>query len=221
MFLEIEGVLTGEELAEARKLAREITFIDGRASNPHNVAKQNLQADMAVPAAQRASQIASAAMGRNEQLRNFVFPKRIAPPLLSRYDVDMKYGVHSDAPQLSFPNGMMRSDVSATLFVSDPATYDGGELVIHLGNKKIAVKGEPGTIILYPSTTLHEVRQITAGERLAFFTFMESVVADQARRELLHTLNEVYALEGLKMAADNRTRLQHTINNLLRMWSAD
>lgn len=219
MFLMVKGVLTPGEIEETRQLARLVKFADGRGSNPHNSVKQNLQADMSSPAAQKASQIAGAAIARNEEIKNFAFPKRIATPLLSRYEPGMHYGVHADAPYLALPAGPLRSDVSATLFIGDPATYDGGELVIHLGTEKIVIKGEPGTIIVYPSTTLHEVNPVTKGERLAFFTFMESLIPDQIQRELLYTLYEVHALEGLKMSWENRTRLQHVTNCLHRIWS--
>ncbi|MEI9929043.1 MAG: Fe2+-dependent dioxygenase [Rhizomicrobium sp.] len=150
------------------------------------------------PDSQKASQIAAKAMSATPEVGNFAFPKRMATPLLSRYEVGMTYGLHSDAAFLPLPGSPLRSDVSATLFVGDPSTYDGGELVIHLGTEKVSIKGEPGTMILYPSTTLHEVAPVTRGERLCFFTFIESVIPDQFEREILYTLYEVRALEGLK-----------------------
>src|SRR5208337_4998404 len=113
-------------------------------------------------------------------------------PLLSRYEPGMPYGVHADAPFLPLPSGPLRSDVSGTLFLEDPASYKGGELVIHQGSEKIAIKGEPGSMIVYPSTTLHEVAPVREGRRLALFTFMESVIPDQAQRELLYMLYEVH-----------------------------
>jgi PKHD-type hydroxylase len=219
MFLLLKNVLLPAEVDQVRQLAQTVRFMDGRASNPHNLAKKNLQADMGTPEAQKASQIAGAAIARSEEVRNFAFPKRIATPLLSRYEPGMTYGAHSDAAFLPLPNGPLRSDVSATLFVGDPATYDGGELRIHLGTETVTIKGEPGAMIVYPSNTLHEVMPVTRGERLAFFTFMESNIPDHVERELLYTLNEVYALEGLKMEWENRTRLQYVINNLHRSWS--
>ena len=219
MFLLVKNVLTPAEVEQVRALAKNVRFMDGRASNPHNIAKNNLQADMANPDAQKASHIAGTAIASNEEIKNFAFPKRIATPLLSRYEVGMTYGVHADAAYLPLPAGPLRSDVSATLFLGDPASYDGGELVIHLGSEKIVIKGEPGSMIVYPSTTLHEVNPVTRGERLAFFTFIESVIPDQQQRELLYQLNEVHALEGLKMGWENRTRLQYVSGSLHRMWA--
>ena len=220
MFLLIKDLLTTAEVEEARQLAKAVKFVDGRASNPHNLAKNNLQADNASPAAQKASQIAGAAIARNDEVKNFAFPKRIATPLLSRYEPGMKYGVHADAPYLPLPNGPLRSDVSATLFLGDPAGYDGGELVIHQGSERIVVKGEPGSMIVYPSTTLHEVVPVRAGQRLVSITFIESYIADQHQRMQVYELNEIAALEGLSMKWENRARLDVVRQNLLRMWAS-
>lgn len=219
MFLFVKEVLNAGEVAQIREIAASLKFVDGRQSNPHNLAKKNLQADAAQPEAARAGQIAGAAIMRHEEIRNFAFPKRVATPLLSRYEPGMNYGPHADAPFLPLPTGPMRSDVSATLFIGEPASYEGGELTIHLGNERHRFKGEPGSMILYPSTTLHEVSPVTAGQRLSMFTFMESVIPNQMNRELLYTLNEVSALEGFNVSWENRTRLQFVIANLHRMWA--
>lgn len=219
MFLLVKNVLTEAEIAQILQLARGVKFVDGRQSNPHNTAKQNLQVDMAQPDAVKISQIAGAAITRNAEIRDFAFPKRIATPLLSLYEPGMTYGEHADAPFLPLPSGPMRSDVSGTLFLEDPASYKGGELVIHLGSEKIPIKPEPGAMIVYPSTTLHEVAPVTEGRRLALFTFMESVIPDQMQRELLYLLYEVHALEGFNIRPENRTRLQYIASCLHRMWA--
>ena len=219
MFLLVKDVLTPAELDQIRQISRVIRFVDGRASNPHNLAKNNLQMDISQPEAQRASQIAGQAIGRNEEIRSFAFWKRIASPMLSRYEVGMTYGAHADAAYLPLPNGPLRSDVSATLFIGEPASYEGVELVIHLGSETIKVKGEPGSMILYPSTTLHEVAPVTAGQRVSMFTFMESYIPNQIHRELLYSVNEVAALEGFNMKWENRMRLQFVSASLQRLWA--
>jgi PKHD-type hydroxylase len=219
MFLLVKDVLTQAEVAQIRELAKNTRFVDGRASNPHNLAKNNLQADPSEANSTKASQIAGAALARNEEIRNFVFPKRIAAPLLARYEPGMTYGVHADAPFLPMPNAPLRSDVSGTIYIADPSSYEGGELTIHLGSERVVVKGEPGSMVVYPSTTLHEVAPVRSGERLVLITFIESVVPDQVERDLLYTLNEVHALEGLNMKWENRTRLQYVISSLHRMWA--
>ena len=218
MFLVVRNVLTPAEVEQIRAIAKSVRFVEGRASNPHNLAKDNLQMDVTQPDAMRASNIAGAAIMRNEEIKNFVFPRRVATPLLARYEPGMKYGVHADAAFIPLPNGPLRSDMSGTLWIADPSTYEGGELTIHLGSEAVSVKGEPGSMVVYPSTTLHEVTPVTKGQRLVLITFIESTIVDQVDRELLWQLNEIYALEGLKMDWENRTRLQYVISSLHRKW---
>jgi PKHD-type hydroxylase len=220
MFLMVKDVLTPAELGQIRDLARNLRFVDGRISNPHNQAKNNLQVDMSQPEAGKASQIAGTAIARNEEIKNFVFPKRIATPLLARYEPGMTYGVHADAAFIPLPTAPLRSDVSGTLYINDPATYEGGRLTIHLGSEKVTIEGEPGSMVVYPSTTLHEVTPVTSGHRLVMITFIESVVPNQTKRELLYTLNEVNALEAFNMSWENRTRLNFVSGSLHRMWAS-
>jgi PKHD-type hydroxylase len=221
MFLEIPALLNDPEIARLRQLSQELTFVDGRQSNPANIQKHNLQAagEPGDPRSAESAQIVGAALMRSEQFRGFVFPKRMAPPLLARYEPGMKYGPHADAARVHSAIGTLRSDVSVTVFLQDPASYQGGELVVHLGTRPVAFKGRPGEAILYPSTLLHEVRPVTAGQRLVAITFVESFIADEWRRTQLYELNEVAALEGLKMSWESRIRLEVVRQNLERLWS--
>jgi len=219
MFLQIPDVLTATEVATVRQLAQRARFVDGRTTNPHNIAKVNVIADQSDPAAQQATQVAFAALQRCEPAMNFALPQRIAPPQLCRYGVGQTYGAHTDAAFLAVGPQALRSDVSCTLFLSDPASYQGGELTIYLGSEAVRVKGTPGSAVLYPSTTLHEVAPVSAGERLVMITFIQSRIPDQMHRDLLYKLGEVRALEALKMDWENRTHLEHVIANLQRMWS--
>lgn len=219
MFLQIPEVLNPEEVQAVAQISRQVKYLDGRQSNPHNTAKQNSIADTGDPLSQQASQIALGALRRNEHVRNFVFPKRLPAPTISRYASGMKYGAHTDAAFLPLGPEPLRSDVSCTIFVSRPEEYQGGELLIHLGTEVVPIKGEAGSAVFYPSTTLHEVVPVRSGERLVMITFIESQIPDQLQREMLYTLGEVRALEGLKMDWRNRTQLEFVIANLQRMWS--
>jgi PKHD-type hydroxylase len=219
MFLQIPELLNPEELQAVSKIARQVKYLDGRQSNPHNLAKQNSIADTGDPLSQQASQIALIALRRSEHVRNFVFPKRLPAPTISRYASGMKYGAHTDAAFLPLGPEPLRSDVSCTIFISRPDEYQGGELLIHLGTEVVPIKGEAGSAVFYPSTTLHEVVPVKSGERLVMITFIESQIPDQLQREMLYTLGEVRALEGLKMDWRNRTQLEFVIANLQRMWS--
>lgn len=219
MFREIKGLLSGVEIERLAQLAATLHFVDGRVSNPANTSKQNQQADHADPRFAESVKLVADALARSRELFDFAFPKRIAPPLLCRYQAGMKYGVHPDAAILRGPAGAIRSDLSCTVFLSAPESYQGGELVIHLGPRALAFKGQAGDAIVYPSTTLHEVREVKSGVRLVSITFIESLIADTTKRELLYELNEVRALEGLNMAWENRVRLELVSQNLLRRWS--
>ena len=132
----------------------------------------------------------------------------------------MKYGSHADAAIIQLATGKIRSDLSCTVFVGDPSAYEGGELAMVIGNQTLAFKGAPGEAVVYPSTFLHEVVPVRSGQRLVSITFIESHVADQHERLQIYELNEVAALEGLRMSPESRVRLDVVRQNLLRMWSA-
>ena len=210
-------LLNSAEIAECRKIAANTTFIDGRATNPHNKAKNNQQ--LHDPAASQASsQIMLQAFARSEEFREFAFPQMIAPPLLTKYQLGQYYGAHADAAFIQLGNYMLRSDLSCTIFLNDPTSYDGGALLIRLGDGMLSFKLNAGEAIIYPSDTFHQVEKVTSGERLVAITFIQSKIADPFRRNLLFDLNEVAALEGLSMKPENFARLQLVQSNLLRYW---
>lgn len=219
MFLEIKDFLRADEVARLRELAAKVQFVDGRISNPHNKAKNNLQASEADPLYAESSRIVGDAFTRSEPFRNFAFPRHIAPPLLARYEVGMTYGAHADTAYMRFGNEIHRSDISATVWLNPPESYDGGELVVHLGTRPVVIKGEPGSVVVYPSTQLHQVTPLRRGQRLVSITFIESMIPDEFHRTQLYELDEIAALEGLKMSWDGRVRLEAVRNNLRRLWS--
>lgn len=219
MFIEIEKLLTATELKRLAEIFESARFMDGRLSNPHNQTKKNLQIDIQDPLYPESVRIVGDALMRSEELRNFAFVNRIASPLLCRYRPDMTYGRHPDSAFLPMKPTPLRSDLSCTVFLSPPESYEGGELTIHLGSKPVAIKGTLGAAALYPSTTIHEVTPVTSGERLVAITFIESQICDERKRDLLYTLNEVAALEGGNISWENRVRLEHVRHSLHRMWS--
>ncbi|HWA61764.1 MAG TPA: Fe2+-dependent dioxygenase [Caulobacteraceae bacterium] len=218
MFLELESVLTAAEVARLRAIAASARFADGKLSSPHSTVKNNLQIDQSDGGYGESCNLMADALQRCDAFRNFSFPRRMAPPMLARYTPGMAYGTHSDAAFMPIGSRQLRSDLSCTIFIADPESYEGGELVIHLGTRAVAFKGPPGSAVIYTSTTLHEVAPVTAGERLVGLTFIESMIPDPVNRELLYSLDEVAALEGFNMSWENRTRLQYVRNNLRRMW---
>jgi PKHD-type hydroxylase len=213
----ILDLLTAQEVDECRKIAAAAPFVHGRITNPHNSAKDNEQLHEQ-QAYQRSSQLLLQAFVRSEEFAEFAFPVTIAPPLLTRYKPGMKYGAHADAAYLQMPGQAIRSDISCTIFLNEPESYEGGALHVRYGDADIRFKLNPGQAILYPSDTFHEVEPVTEGERLVAITFIQSRIPDPFRRYMLFELNEVAALEGLKMEPENFSRLQLVQANLLRYW---
>ena len=211
-------LLTDAEVAECKQIAASTQFVDGRITNPHNKAKQNEQLHDA-NAYQKSSQLLQQAYARSEEFHEFAFPVRIAPPMMTRYKPGMKYGAHADSAFIHLPQGAIRSDLSSTVFLNDPSDYDGGELKVRLGDSELTFKLKPGEAIVYPSDSLHQVVPVTRGERLVAITFIQSRIQDPFRRNMLFELNEVAALEGLKMDQENFGRLQLVRENLMRYWA--
>ena len=211
-------VLNDAEIAECRRIAASTPFVDGRITNPHNLAKENEQ--LHDPGAYKASSdLLRQALLRAAEFIEFAFPVALAPPLITRYKPGMKYGAHADAAFIQLPGATIRSDLSCTIFLNEPEDYDGGELHLRLGDAELSFKLKPGEAIVYPSDTFHQVVPVTKGERLVAITFIQSRIQDPFRRNMLYELNEVAALEGLKMDPENYGRLQLIQQNLLRYWS--
>jgi PKHD-type hydroxylase len=219
MQIVIGHVLSAEEIAIVRAALARATFVDGRATAGFaaRLVKNNRQAanDRKLDTIRRL--VAERILG-NEVFRLAVRPKALTPILLSRYETGMNYGSHVDDALMDG----MRSDVSFTLFLSDPASYDGGELVIESSSGEDAVKLEAGSLVAYPSTTLHRVAPVTHGERLAAVGWARSFVRDAARRELLFDLDTarraMFTEHGKTAQYD---LVSKSLANLLRMWVED
>jgi PKHD-type hydroxylase len=217
MFNTIENVLTAGEIEELRLIAARANFIDGRISAPGAPLKNNMVVgDRELYG--RSSQLVADAIYRCENFRVFAFPKAMAPPLLTRYGVGMYYGTHTDAAFMPQPTRTLRSDLSCTVFLSDPDSYEGGDLVTRIGTSEVRLRAPAGAAVVYPSTTIHRVEEVTKGERLVAITFIESRIADTEKRELLYELSEIAAIAGEKMDIETYTRLQRVQQNLLRKW---
>ena len=215
----LPNVLSAAELQAVRELLPQVRFADGRITNPDSTIKQNLQAPQEDTANQRIALIARDALMRFGELRVFAQPRTMARTTVVRYEPGMNYGWHVD--EALFPSTPpIRSDLSCTVFLNDPSEYDGGELTIQLGAQELAYKLEPGSAILYPSTTIHRVTPVTRGVRIAAITWLQSWVADSNQRELLVQLEEA---RGLAASGGDRQRLQVLLEslrtNLFRMWA--
>ena len=221
MILEIPKFLSRMELKRLQRIGSEASFVEGRLTNPHNKTKDNQQIDHAAPGYQESSQLLLDSLGRHEGFGDFSMPNRIAPPLMCKYDEGMAYGAHVDVALLPLKRlqTTLRSDISVTIFLSDPASYDGGELVLQFESRKVPIKLPAGGLVAYPSTMLHEVSKVTRGQRLVAITFVESQIIDERQRHMIYCLGEVSALEGFTMQPEYRMRLELVRHNLIRMWS--
>lgn len=223
MLLHIPGVLDAAQTAQIRCSLEDAPWIDGRETVGAQGAqvKRNLQLPEASPLRQELGAVVLSALARSPLFHAATLPQRILPPRFNRYESGGTYGFHIDGAVMALSDGsQLRSDVSCTLFLCDPEEYDGGELVISDTYGEHEAKLPAGDAIVYPSSSLHEVRPVTRGARLASFFWVQSLVRDERRRRLLLELDRsIQTLTAAK--ADRATVLQLTgvYHNLLREWS--
>ena len=223
MLAVIPDVLTPDQVAHARARLEAADWVDGRVTaGPQSAkAKNNLQVPETSPVARELQDVVLRALGTNEAFVSAVLPLRVFPPMFNRYDVGHGFGAHVDnAIRFAGPQ-RFRTDVSCTLFLSDPAEYDGGELVIEGDYGEQRVKLAAGAMVVYPADSLHRVEPITRGSRWASFFWAQSMVADGGRRALLHGLDRsvIEARADLGDGHKAVLRLTATYHNLLRMWA--
>lgn len=221
MIHQLRNVLQPAELARLLAIAETSKFVDGRISNPNHPTKRNQQIPQNDPAALEPGAILRDALFRHPDLRISAFARIMANPTLSRYEPGMSYGWHMDEA-LFASQPAMRSDVSCTVFLSDPEHYDGGELMITLGQHVLPIKLAAGDAVLYPATTIHQVAPVTRGVRLVGITWIQSYIPDVRQRELLQQLEEA---RNIEMARGEQSDMRMLLmlgslrNNLFRMWS--
>lgn len=226
MLLAIPSVLDAAQVVRARAVVEGGEWRDGRvtAGVQSALAKHNLQLANDGDAALEAGEMILAALASNGLFQSAALPRRIVPPLFNRYDAKPghKFGEHVDNALRPLPGGgRIRTDLSATIFLSDPADYDGGELVIEDSYGSHSVKLDAGDLILYPSTSLHRVEPVTRGSRLASFFWIESMVREDSQRTLLLDMDAAVRTLAGEVGDDHRAvvALTGTYQNLLRRWA--
>jgi PKHD-type hydroxylase len=225
MLLQIPEVLTSDEVAQASVMLAGAPWADGKATAGHQsaLAKRNLQLPQSSAQARELGALVIAALNRNLLFLSAALPAKIFPPLISRYEPGHDFGSHVDNAIRQMPDGSgaLRTDVSATLFLSDADAYEGGELSIDDTYGLHQVKLNAGDLILYPSSSLHRVEPVTRGERRAAVFWVQSLVRDDARRTLLFDMDQSIqrTAETLGQEDAGVIGLTGCYHNLLRMWA--
>ena len=223
MLLEIPAVLTRDELAHINGRLATLQFIDGAATAGDQAvsAKRNLELPP-IPEWQELSQTVAGALMRCSSFVQATLPKRLMNPMFNRYDVGMEYGSHTDISimDIGHPTMATRTDVSMTVFLSDPDSYDGGELVIATSAGENRLKPTAGSAVIYPSGNLHWVEKVTRGSRFAAVSWAQSYVRSAEHRSILFELDGATELaRGNDDGGAQADILLSLYHKLLRLWS--
>ncbi|MBB6188802.1 Fe2+-dependent dioxygenase [Rhodanobacter sp. MP7CTX1] len=226
MLVHVPALLSGEQLKffRARLDADDAPWTDGRVTAGHQGmhVKQNQQIAEGSALALELGDRVLAALERHPLFISATLPNRVYPPMFNRYQGGMHFGSHVDGSVRLVPGSgaKFRTDVSATLFLAPPESYDGGELLIEDTYGAQSVKLAAGDMVVYPASSLHRVTPVTRGARLACFFWVQSMVRDDARRALLFDLdNAIQRLTATSADESARVHLTGCYHNLLRMWA--
>ena len=225
MLIAVPDLLSAGELARVRELLDGASWVDGNAtSGPQSaLAKRNEQLAEGSPAAREAGAVVLDALGRSPLFVAAALPLKVFPPLFNRYAGGQRFGTHVDNA-IRIQRGTdfrLRSDLSATLFLTDPDDYDGGELVVEEQFGEQRVKLPAGHLVLYPASSLHHVTPVMRGRRVASFFWIQSMVRDDGERRLLFELDQAVQDVAARGGHDDPAaiRLTGVYHNLLRRWS--
>jgi PKHD-type hydroxylase len=224
MLITLENILNKDELTAIRGQLFSADWAQGLSAGPQaKLAKHNQQLPETAPQLRELRTIVMRALNRSEQLISAALPFKILPPNFNRYTGETNhYGPHTDSTLRPLPDGSyLRTDISATLFLSEPQDYDGGELSIEDFYGSQQIKLPAGSMVIYPSGSVHEVTPVTSGERLACYMFMQSLVKDTEQRRHLYEMDLALMALRSKVGDDDKDviRLTGLYNNLVRRWS--
>ena len=224
MLLRIPDLLTPEQTRQCRDALERAEWTDGRGTAGHAAVKSKRNQQLAPddPLTQNIGELILQALSANALYMSAALPLKVFPPRINRYAGGGEYGFHVDGAVMSVPGTphRIRTDVSATLFFSEPDEYDGGELVIEDTYGEQRVKLPAGHLVLYPGTSLHKVTPVTRGARLAAFFWTQSLIRDDTQRALLFQLDQsIQSLSAREGNDAEASRLLGVYHNLLRQWS--
>jgi len=225
MLITVKSVLSPDEVAHFREVLTNTRWVDGNITSGVQAAqaKYNLQVPEDAPEARALGETILLKLGSNADFNAAALPLRVYPPLFNRYDTGMGFAAHVDNAIRYIPSARqrVRTDVSSTLFLSDPGDYDGGELLIEDAYGEQSVKLDAGDMVLYPADSLHRVAPITRGSRWAAFFWTQSMVREDSDRALLYRMDKSITLarEALGDKHPAVLGLTSTFHNLLRKWA--
>lgn len=217
----IEAVLNSKQLNVAHRIIDSGKFVDGRSSAGKAAVRVKHNEELSLDEQQfrDLNNLVMGSLVRHPVYRSAAMPLKVAAPYYARYTPGMAYGLHVDDPVMG-QGEIYRSDVSATIFLNPPEAYDGGELMIQTPFGEQRVKLAAGDAVIYPSSSLHRVAEVTRGERLVAVTWIQSMVRDPDKRALLHELNQAReTLLDERPDAAETDQVNHSYINLVRMWS--
>lgn len=221
MLVRIPSVLGQHAITQVQQIIAAEKFVDGRLSAGHSArkVKNNEEIDVRSQVLAQLNNLVMGSLVQHPVYRAAVLPLKVAAPYYARYQTGMSYGDHIDDPIMQ-AEAPYRSDVSITVFLNDPADYDGGELVVRttFGDKE--VKLPAGDAVAYPSSSIHHVNEVTRGTRLVAVTWIQSMVRDPLKREILYDLYQARESMLTNSPGDEITKkVDHSYVNLVRMWS--
>ena len=222
MLLHLKNILDTAKQDNIREMLGKVPFIDGRhsAGMAATQVKNNLEMQQGTQQAQYLDQLVMGSLAENADFRGAALPFRVAQSVFARYHVGMRYGDHIDDPIMGSGAEKFRTDVAVTVFLSSPKDYEGGELVIQSSFGEQRIKYPAGDAVLYPANSLHRVEEVTTGERLVAVTWIQSMVRDAAKRELLFELDQARNTLLQQNSEDHTAQqVDRSYVNLLRRWT--
>lgn len=222
MLIQIPAVFDQDKLDNIRTLLAKTNFVDGKKSA--GAAAQRVKHNQELQASRQQTEyldhLIMSTLANSTAFRDAVLPHQVAQPVIARYTPGMGYGDHIDDPVMGGAGAHFRTDVAVTVFLNEPDDYEGGELVINTTFGEQTVKLAAGSVVTYPASSIHRVNEVTRGERLVAVTWIQSMVRDAAKRELLYELSLARnALMAKEPDAATTKHVDHSYVNLVRMWS--
>lgn len=220
----VDNLFKEQELINLLEIVNELNFQDGKSTASERAVevKHNLQAaSFGGHAQQLIAQALINALSQNETVKNKILPLKVYPPIISKYLPGMQYGVHVDSPVMASADaGLVRTDIAMTLFLSDPTTYEGGELVLIIDNEEKAIKLNKGSAVFYPASMLHRVNMVKSGQRLAMVTWIQSLIPDAHKRNIIADIKRIEEkISSVNPHSSEALGLLQVYSNLIKMWS--